>query len=257
MKFLYQYRTHDNVMHSGSVSASSREEAFALLKSQGIRPSRVEEAPGVFNKLFGRGKRWMIIAGLVLALAVICTWWFSESQRIVFDTEGPMMRRQVYGDPAIMEELERTHFSRLFENEADRFLAHYAQPGVVCELKGLFGDELDEKKEAAKALRGLLSASASKILLTDTDRRVREYLEIKRIVMWMREEYRGYMSDGKGSPERFIRRLRERQNYEHQIYLAARNEFMVQKDVVALKKKNEELRAIGLPTIQVGEILGE
>lgn len=70
MKFNYEYRTSDNKLHGGVVSAVSREDAFSALKARGINPARVTEAPGFFNKLFGKGKRWIAIGVLALALAV-------------------------------------------------------------------------------------------------------------------------------------------------------------------------------------------
>ena len=57
MKFIYQYRTSDNEVKRGEIVAPDREAAFQLLRAQGIKPARLEEAPGVFNKLFGKGKR--------------------------------------------------------------------------------------------------------------------------------------------------------------------------------------------------------
>ena len=42
------------------------EAAYAALRAQGIKAGHVDEAPGVFNKLFGKGKRWMAIAVLVV-----------------------------------------------------------------------------------------------------------------------------------------------------------------------------------------------
>ena len=73
MKFEYEYRTCDNERKSGMISARDREAVFVTLKAQGINPSRVREAPGVFNRLFGKGKRYLVIAflGIIcLALAV-------------------------------------------------------------------------------------------------------------------------------------------------------------------------------------------
>ena len=68
MKFNYEYRTSDNVRHTGVIAASDREAAFAALKAQGIRPGCLAEAPGFFNKLFGKGKRWLAIGVLGAAL---------------------------------------------------------------------------------------------------------------------------------------------------------------------------------------------
>ena len=70
MKFNYEYRTSDNKLHAGSVRAATREDAFSALKARGINPARVTEAPGFFNKLFGKGKRWIAICVLALALVL-------------------------------------------------------------------------------------------------------------------------------------------------------------------------------------------
>ena len=59
VRFVYQYRTHDNAVRSGEVSAADRDAAYRALKEKGIRPSRLEEAPGLANKIFGKGKRWI------------------------------------------------------------------------------------------------------------------------------------------------------------------------------------------------------
>ena len=66
MKFLYTYRTPDNKQHRGEIAAATKEAAYAALRAQGIKAGHVDEAPGVFNKLFGKGKRWMAIAVLVV-----------------------------------------------------------------------------------------------------------------------------------------------------------------------------------------------
>ena len=76
MKFLSEYRTPDNVKHSGTICAADKEAAYAALKRQGIKPCRFAEAPGVFNKLFGKGKRWIAIGVLgvgCLLLGVIAS----------------------------------------------------------------------------------------------------------------------------------------------------------------------------------------
>ena len=68
MKFNYEYRTSDNKLHNGVVRAANRDDAFAVLKSRGIRPIRVIDSPGFFNKLLGKGKRWTAIVLLALSL---------------------------------------------------------------------------------------------------------------------------------------------------------------------------------------------
>lgn len=71
MRFLYTYRTSDNVEHEGAISASSRDAAYAALRERGIRAGRVTEAPGFFNKLFGKGKRWLAIGALAVVIGVL------------------------------------------------------------------------------------------------------------------------------------------------------------------------------------------
>ena len=100
MKFLYEYRTSDNAKHGGVIKAADSSAAYALLKSRGIKPSRFVEAPGFFNKLFGKGKRWIAIAVLgVLCLAlcavVLGTGRGARSAVHEFDATA---RRQVIGD---------------------------------------------------------------------------------------------------------------------------------------------------------------
>lgn len=70
MKFRFEYRTSDNVLHRGEIAAPDRESAFARLKEQGIRPARLEDAPGLGNKIFGKGKRWLAIALLAILVLV-------------------------------------------------------------------------------------------------------------------------------------------------------------------------------------------
>lgn len=71
MIFDYQYRTHDNELKTGSISASSRDEAFRTLKARGVNPSRVELAPGIGNRFAALGKRGWTIILLVLLLGAV------------------------------------------------------------------------------------------------------------------------------------------------------------------------------------------
>ena len=53
VRFTYEYRTSDNALHKGVIDASDRDAVYVALRARGIKPSRVDEAPGLFNKLFG------------------------------------------------------------------------------------------------------------------------------------------------------------------------------------------------------------
>lgn len=81
MKFIYQYRTPNNKQHKAFITAPTKEAAYAALKAQGIKPGRVEEAPGFFNKLFGKGKRWMAIGVLGALCFVLCAVVYTQGTR--------------------------------------------------------------------------------------------------------------------------------------------------------------------------------
>ena len=55
--FRDQYRFlsnfHQNPVTLDGLTYPNGEAAFQALKAQGIRPAKLEEAPGLFNKLFG------------------------------------------------------------------------------------------------------------------------------------------------------------------------------------------------------------
>ena len=72
MKWHYSYKTPDNVTHEDSVVASSKDEAYAILKKSGRNPIRVVPDP---RSLFWR--RFAVGAPLLLtaAVAVGCALW--------------------------------------------------------------------------------------------------------------------------------------------------------------------------------------
>lgn len=242
MKFVYQYRTSDNIQMSGTVCAASKDAAYLVLKSQGIRPSRVEEAPGFFNKLIGKGKRWLAIALLSAfagAAIVMIMRMKHEASVVVQASVSPMPRHYIYGDMALMEKLAKDDFKTVFANPGDRFLAHYAQPGVSSAYV---------RKEDATNLLGV--AESSVVIATDDSR---EISELKRIVLWMRNEMADYLADGVGTVELYARRLDERQRREAQIYQLARVELENETNMSVWEARNDALRKLGICTIPLPE----
>lgn len=246
MKFTYIYNSADNVRHTGIVHARSKEDAYSHLKSQGVRPIRVDEAPGLFNKLFGKGKRWIAIAVLTVAFAVaimLMLRYRSIAENIVEKSIEPTHRHQIYGDPALMDKMERTQFRDIFEDDADRLLARFAQPGT-----SVMFDSPDWREKSATVLA---AAKFPEILIKDGD--AREVIELKRIVLGMREEYRRYMDAGTGTPRMFILRLSERQRREHQILSTAQKDLEGVTDAAKWEEVNDQLRNLGLPTLLMPE----
>ncbi len=230
MKYLYQYRTSDNVVHNGEVFAPNRDAAFASLKKDGIKPFSVTEAPGFFNRFFGKGKRWTAIAVLgIIALA--------STFKIVRDrskNELPLLseRHQIYGDPAIMDELERNNYASVFENEGERYLASFARPGLPR----------SGPRPTPETLKQCLDHP---ITISETDSR--EVRELKAIVNGLKEEMKNYLTDG--DIRSYMELLDQRQKDERAIYLRVERELSDENNDTVRESKNTELHAMGLRTV--------
>ncbi len=77
MRFTYTYKTSDGVRHEAEIEARTRDDAFAALRTQGIRPIRVEEKPLSKEEKSRRILFWAV--GIVLALACVAgAWWWAR-----------------------------------------------------------------------------------------------------------------------------------------------------------------------------------
>ena len=264
MKFVYEYRTADNARHEGVISAVSRDEAFAVLKGRGIRPSRVTEAPGVLNKLFGKGKRWMLIAALCVVCAVLGAVYFGaakERDRVVNDTreivsefDSPV-RRQIIGDTAVIERGIRTGWENVFPHEGERFLASFAIPGVPAGLRNTNEDEirnaLSRSREESVHGSGYDSQQSGSL----------EARQIRAIVEGMKQELREFIANDKHTIVEYGQRLVQRQDQEIEYYNRAKSEInaavearMPQDELLSLwESRNAQLRNIGVKLVPLPE----
>lgn len=237
MKFLYQYRTPDNCQHDGVIRAASRDAAYAALKAKGIRPSRMEEASGFFNKLFGKGKRWLAIA--VLAAAVAISLPFALRRPHVAEQLPPDCadRAQLYGDPVVISECMSVGWTNVFSSAFDCFLAVYAIPGDIEHVREWKGPE----------------PMAKDIRLTPIDAKdLAEIQRMKRMVNGLKREYLAYIADG-GTFKSYFKRLVIRQKAENALYENARRQINRTNDRAVWRMKNAELRAMGLPMYEPSE----
>lgn len=236
MKFVFEYRTSDNVRHAGTVTAATRDAAFAILKGKGIRPSRLAEAPGFFNLLWGRGKRWMaivLLGGVTLALAVANVRSESPSVRDWDD------RAQLYGDPAVVATAGRNGWESTFPDLGERFLALHAIPGAEC---GCATRNWNREEVA-----GALAATVERPVSVAEDE-LAEVVKIKRMVNGMKRELAAYLRDG-GNVNGYMERLDIRQKAEAAIVDRARSDLSRTDDLATWKSTNARLRAMGLPMI--------
>lgn len=242
MKFVYEYRTSDNVRHEDVVIASSREAAFQLLKNRGIKPSRVIEASGFFNKLFGKGKRWIAIAILgilVIGLLLVVFNLRSEIEASHFEGEWED-RSQIYGDPVVLSVVFSNDFKDVFESAGERFLARYAIPGKIVKLT---------PREMKEGLHALESMSMDMVATAEED--FVEVVKLKRIVNGMKLELGNYLKAG-GTIKQYVKRLQGRQYDEYMTYRRIKTELERERDLEVWKNRNLELRVLGLPMVEMG-----
>ena len=244
MKFLYEYRSSANERKSGVIRASTRDAAYALLREKGIKPTRVTDAPGFFNKLFGRGKRWLAI-GVLGAGCLVLGWFAVLAPRA--ERQAPCERQQIYGDPEILRHHAETGWREVFSEGGDRLLAAFAQPGV--EVDSLYRIPQRGAAEFVEFCgRQLAGVASTEVAVADDDGD--EVRMMKRIVSGMKDELREYLADG-GTAEKYYRRLLARQEAEAQLRLRAITE--VNSEIerggdakALLRERNSELRTMGI-----------
>ena len=247
MKFTYQYRTSDNVAHQGTINAPTRDAVFVALKAKGIRPGRVDEAPGLLNHLIGRCKRWNAVAILAVALTSVLVFWIwntvdegvnSSAIPSTSDFLLSQTRRQVIGDAAFIEKGIRTGWASVFPHEGERFLASFAIPGVPA------GQRNSTEEEVRQALTRKCDIEIEDGI---------ETRQIKAMVEGMKQELRTYLAAG-GSVVGYGHRLVERQESEIAYYERAKNEIeaacasgtATDKVLSLWESKNDELRRMGI-----------
>ncbi len=247
MKFLYEYRTSDNIRHEGVVDASDRNAAFVVLKARGIRPIRLWDAPGIANKLFGKGKRWIAIVALAVVAVVSVFYAFrtKEAAREVLSDFHQRTRRQPIGDMAVIGKGIKTGWAEVFSEEGERFLASFAVPGVPAGLRATSEAEIQ-------------SALGRQIIPANDD--AIEVRQIKAMVEGMKDELRCFLSDG-GTIVEYGQRLVARQEQELGYYNRAKTEIETLKKSGATEKelldlwedRNASLRRMGIRLISLPE----
>lgn len=241
MRFRYQYRTSENEVRGGEISAADRDSAYAALRSRGIKASRLEESPGFFNKLFGKGKRWLAIA--VLAIIAVSLFLHLRLSPPSAAVEAATPRHQIYGDPEIVAKFAGYNsLLWMIEPDCDALLACFAQPGKVAVIP----PNLKIEELLAKAMK------ADQRLNAEDSREVRE---LKQIVNWIRAELVAFVNNPEDErTERvkfraYFNHLASRAEEERRIYDLVKDELSKDPDESVREEKNARLRRLGLPPI--------
>ena len=251
MKFLYTYRTPDNKQHRGEITAATKEAAYAALRAQGIKAGRVDDAPGIFNKLFGKGKRWIaivILGALCLVLGVVAHRFRKEVKSAPVGIANALIsetRHQVIGDTAVIEKGIATGWAEVFPEEGERFLASFAIPGVPAGQRSTRVEEIE-------------AALSRRVEATEADSI--EVRQIKAMVEGMKQELRQYLADD-GTIVGYGKALVQRQEEELGYYNRAKAEIenakksgMGRARLVELwEKRNDSLRCMGIKLVPLPE----
>ena len=214
MKYTYAYKDSDGKRHEESMDAASREEVFAALRANGIRPIKVVAVDG--SKANGeiKGIRKRVVATVVVitaAIAGVVAFWVgitTQASDPVLQFENEQTRRYPIGDAAIIEKGILTGWSEVFAEEGERFFASFAIPGVKAGQRNTTGDEL-----TAALSRRVEPSSGDRI----------EARQIKAMVDGMKAEARAYIAAG-GTIVEYGKRLTERQDAEIAIYEQAKSD---------------------------------
>lgn len=256
MKFIYQYRTADNIQHEDVICARDRDAAFTALKQRGVRPSRLYDAPGIVNKVFGKGKRWIAILALSVALAAICLRYFYVKAQNRYAAED---RAQIFADPAVFQKLSRDGWGSTFHDKGNAWMARHAIPGKICDCSSKSAAEISAIASSIE------SGKESPIAIVDSDDESLQ--KMKRMVNGVKRELTQYLGDG-GKVEDFMSRSCERVRIEAGIYSNYSDELgrvfagfkagrMSREQALSVwEKRNATLRSIGLPTIFIPSELG-
>lgn len=231
MTFVYYYKTSDGVRHEAEIGASSRDEAFAELRKQGIRPIKVIEknparvTPGIRKRVVFA---WVVVAGIG---AGALGWFVSRitdadvpSRRL--SAEGsqdasivtspppvtvvkqenvrrtvakPLARQRIPGDRARIERLKR----EAFDNPAETLLARFAEPGQEV---GTLRPTPEVKAAFPKVLKQPLYMRGDELT---------EAIDLKRIVAGMKREMSAFLEAG-GTVDEYLSELQKRQDIEIQ-----------------------------------------
>ena len=210
--FVYSYKTSAGERLSGEINASSRDEAFAELRTKGIRPIKVT-AKDEISPERKRLRRRLLGAGVLLAMSivgVIAYWGGRRSTgdvEVVIDTpSGPvtsqvataLARQWIPGDPVRLVNLP----TNLFAYAAEFHLAKFAEPGKTVNVKVEDISALEQSfKECLKQPIRCYSNEHS------------EYIDLKRIVTGMKRELEKYLHDG-GTVTEYLGELVKRQRLE-------------------------------------------
>ena len=220
MKYCYAYKSSDGVRHEAEIDAASRDEAFEILRKDGIRPIKVVAADG--SKANGEvrvlGIPRKVVFGAVVMTAVAAaaiTWIAGKHGRNAnmpttpaVPAQGGMLRRvamplprqEIHGNRRRLEIAP----TNLFDTAIETYLSKFAEPGR--EVTGV-----DSPPDDDLSVKELLAVLDVPIHFADDE--YTEFVDLKRITAGIKKEMADFIRGG-NTPGEYFKALEERQRIE-------------------------------------------
>lgn len=249
VKYQYFYQTKQNEERSGWIKAKNRNDAYTLLRRDGIKPYRLVGNDPV------PWQRWLAIAILLISLFATISAWLIDRKRIESQIAATadhgdgayVPRHQIFGDPSIIKKGVETDWAACGFSLGEIILSKFAQPGMPAVI------EYDE----ATASAAVSDCLTNEINFVEGE--MIEYSQIKSIVKSMKDEATKFIREG-DTAAGYIKALISRQKQEMAYYNAAKQEIQNARNRMNeieltefWEAKNAELRAIGVRTIPYPE----
>lgn len=226
MKYRYYYQTRQNENREGIITAKDRNDAYSQLKKLGIKPFKVVGRDPLRWKPWATAAFLALIALILAALLV---------QNAALPQELP--RAQLYGDPAIIQQLSADGWRKSF-SVGDAWFARHAIPATLCDCRENTPSDL--------------SLSTKPLPLRKSD--PPELIKMKQMINGMKRELTDYLSGG-GTAQDYKLLCDERMEIERGKLAIYKKELenlskSAPSNLESLwEAKNDELRDMGLPTI--------
>ena len=249
MRYHYYYRNKDNAVCDDWVEAANRDDAFKKIRASGVKPFKVEGRNPLVVSI------WCLSICVVVAavVAVLVALPADRSVRVP-KTED---RAQLYGDPAVIQELARDNWA-VFGDDA--WYARHAIPGKVCQCDA--GSDGSSLRTPTLEYQADPSSGTSAPRQLDPEQQARlvsssEYAKMVRMIRGMKREEKEYLKAG-GSLADYRQLCCERLRAEKNIYdnIANKLAALAKKEEIdyeAWDRENATLRSLGLPTVPFPE----
>ena len=177
MKYEYFYQTSANENRSGFVKAKNRADAYALLRKQGIRPYRLKGDDPFNWQPWVAGAAFALLIGLFIVFAFIRNGGGAS-------LDSPIRRQQILGDSQVLARGLETGWEGVLPTNLDRYLAAYAQPGWIALPPDFTEAQISAFKDDLAVPLEILPDDSAVVV------------QLKRILSFMREEFRAYLKIG-------------------------------------------------------------